>query len=125
MSYDLCLRDPNTGEAVKLQARHQWRGGTYAVGGCDTASFNVTYNYAHILQRVLGEKGICELYGKTGAMTFDLLSKAIAELTAAVELNGDGVSNDYWEATSGNVKHALMVLLDLAVMCPEGVWNGD
>ena len=41
---------------------------------------------------------------------------------AALHLN---VSNNYWEPTEGNVKVALLQLLELAKMRPDGIWDGD
>lgn len=37
----------------------------------------------------------------------------------------DEVSGDYWEPTEGNAKRALLQLLAMARMRPDGVWNGD
>lgn len=46
MSYDIELCDPITGVALELDAPHQMRGGTYALGGTREAHLNVTYNYS-------------------------------------------------------------------------------
>jgi hypothetical protein len=37
----------------------------------------------------------------------------------------DDVSEDYWEATEGNVRVALSGLLFLAQRAPQGIWKGD
>jgi len=118
MSYDIDLCDSITGEPLLLDAPHHMTGGTYPLGGSDVASFNVTYNYSEHFGRVLGEKGIRSIYGMSGADSILVLGKAIADL-------GDDVSDDYWEPTEGNAKRALMCLLALAKMRPDGVWNGD
>jgi len=117
MSYDIELIDPVTKAVLELDAPHDMRGGTYAVGGSSEASLNITWNYAPILYRVLPE-GIRGLYGKTGAESIPLLKDAISKL-------GDDVHPDYWTATEGNVKKALCQVLALAQMRPDGVWQGD
>lgn len=122
MSYDLYLCDPITKEPLTLDAPHHMRGGTYAKGGTTEASLNVTWNYAQHLYRVFGGDsptgGIRSLYGKTGAESIPMLDAAIAKL-------GDDVHDDYWKATEGNAKRALVQLRALAAMRPDGVWDGD
>lgn len=119
MSYDIELQDPVTGECIILDANHQMRGGTYAVGGTAKARLNVTYNYYEILCRCLdNDKGIRALYGIQAVDSIPMLEAAIAKLS-------DDVNSDYWKATEGNVKRALYQLLALAKMRPDGVWDGD
>lgn len=135
MSYDIELVDPVTRQTLKLDAPHQMRGGTYALGGTTEASLNVTYNYAGIFRRVFsGEPanapdmmaemfdksgaGIRSIYGKTGAESLPILDRAIAML-------GNDVDDDYWKPTEGNAKRALVQLRALAAMRPDGVWTGD
>lgn len=118
MSYDIDLIDPVTHETLELDTPHQMRGGTYAIGGTTQAHLNVTYNYAKILYRTLGEFGIRTIYGKTGAESIPILTAAVGKL-------GDDVSEDYWEPTEGNVKKALLQLTALAQLRPDGVWSGD
>ncbi len=118
MSYDLGLVHPVTGEALELDAPHRMKGGTYCVDGSDTADINITYNYWPHFRRVLGGKGIRELYGKTGGETIPILK-------AAIEALDTDVSDDYWEATEGNARAALCQCLALAQMRPDGIWQGD
>ena len=118
MSYDIGLIDPVTRETIELDAPHHMRGGTYAVGGTTQAHLNVTYNYVGIFRRVLGDKGIRTIYGMTGAESIPLLDGAVARL-------GDDVDQDYWAATEGNAKRALVQLAALARMRPDAVWAGD
>lgn len=134
MSYDIELQDPVTKEVLQLDSPHHMRGGTYCVGGEIEASLNVTYNYAPHFRRVFGddnveltqfeaifgggETGIRRLYGTSGANSIPVLEKAIAML-------GDDVDDDYWKPTEGNAKRALVQLLALAKMRPDGVWAGD
>lgn len=116
MSFDIDLCDPVTGDTLELDAPHLMRGGTYAIGGIAEASLNVTYNYAPHYFRTLGPEGIRGLDGMTGAET-------LAGLRAAVEQLGDDVSADYWEPTEGNAKRALLQLIALAELRPDGVWR--
>lgn len=118
MSYDIYLKDAETGEVLELDEPHALRGGTYELGGTTECWLNVTYNYAKHFYRVLGDEGIRGLYGKTGEDTIPILDKAIAEL-------GDDIDDDYWAATEGNAKQALINLWMLAKAEPEGVWDGD
>lgn len=117
MSYDIFLKDPVTGSRLQLQEPHHMRGGTYAIGGTTDAELNVTYNYAKHFGG-LGDRGIRSLYGSSGADSIPLMESVIAQL-------GDDVSDDYWEATEGNAKRALMQLVALAKMLPHGIWDGD
>lgn len=88
------------------------------MGGCSEAWLNVTYNYGKHFYRVLGEGGIRSIYGKTGADSIPVLQDAASKLK-------DDVHPDYWEPTEGNAKRALMQLLALAKLRPDGVWDGD
>jgi len=119
MSYDIDLNDPITGNVIEFDTPHQLTGGTYAVGGSNRASLNVTYNYSRFYYKVLDEdKGIRIIYGMTGADSIPILE-------AAISLLGDDVSEDYWEVTEGNAKSALLKLVALAKIRPDGVWMGD
>lgn len=136
MSYDISLVDPVTRKPIELDAPHQMRGGTYCVGGSTTAALNITYNYAKHFERVIAggstselsqfdrvfgggdDRGIRLLYGKSGAESIPLLESAVSKL-------GDDVDDDYWKATEGNAKRALLQLLSLARMRPDGIWKGD
>ena len=139
MSYDIYLKDPLTGDTLELDAPHHMRGGTYALGGTTEAHLNVTYNYASHFFLVFepldkpratapdwmhkrGDdsqvRGVRTIYGLTGAESLPVLDRAIAAL-------GDDVDADYWKATDGNAKRALVQLRALAAMRPDGLWAGD
>jgi hypothetical protein len=118
VSYDLCLKDPTTGEVCEANEAHDIAGGTYAVGGTPRAEFNVTYNYAKYFYRVLGDKGIRTVYGMTGADSVKVLKDAASNLR-------NDRSIDYWASTEGNAKQALLNMVRLAEMFPAGVWDGD
>lgn len=116
MSYDISLLDPVTKEVVELDNPHQMSGGTYAVGGTSEAWLNVTYNYAKHYSGI-GENGIRTINGMTGVESIPLLEKV------AADLGNDVDENDYWNPTEGNAKLALMQLVALAKMRPDGIWE--
>lgn len=119
MSYEIELTDPITGDVLEADAPHQMKGGTFIHGGSPRLELNVTQNYSPYFSRTLGEKGIRGLYGMTGAETIPIMEQAIGQL-------GDDVDDeDYWNATEGNAKRALLMLLAMARMRPDGVWRGD
>ena len=145
MSYDISLVDTVTGETLELDAPHHMRGGTYQVGGTMRAELNVTYNYGMHYRRVFDQleqphraapawmhkawmlegsgsettvRGIRTIYGLTGAESLPVLDRAIAALR-------NDIDPDYWKATEGNAKRALVQLRALALMRPDGLWSGD
>lgn len=118
MSYDIRLCDSVTGDTLRLDVPHQLRGGTFALGGTTECWLNVTYNYGGILRRVMGADGIRNIYGLSGADSLQMLNRAIDCL-------GNDASDDYRDATEGNVKRALLQLRALAEMRPDGVWEVD
>ena len=113
MSYDLGF------DCGNLDASHEIKGGTYAMGGTSAPWLNITYNYSSHFQKFLGEGGIRSLYGKTAADVIVCTEKAIAAMS------GDP-SDNYWDATEGNAKAALESLRDIANLCPpDAVLDGD
>ena len=119
MSYDIDLVDPVTKEVLQTETPHQLTGGTYAVGGTTCLSLNITYNYSKYFRQYIDEEdGIRSLYGKTAAETIPILKEAIDNLD-------NDVSDNYWDATEGNAKRALIKLLAIAQLRPDGVWKGD
>lgn len=118
MSYDINLCDPVTHDVLELDDPHDMRGGTYAMGGTREAHLNITYNYGAAFRRVLGEGGIRTIYGMTGAESIPVLEAAAARLA-------DDATGNYWDATDGNAKRALLQLVALAKLRPDGVWDGD
>lgn len=119
MSYDIRLVDPVTGETLHAADKHHMTGGTYRAGGDTELSLNITYNYATTFYRVMDpDLGIREIYNKSGADSIPRLKAAAAKLT-------DEVDSDYWAPAEGNVKRALLQLVALAKMRPDGVWIGD
>jgi len=118
VSYDIRLVDPVTHETLLLEEPHQMGGGTQILGGTRELWLNVTYNYSTHFVRVLGEGGIRCIYGRTGAEVIFVLKAGAAAL-------GNDIGEDYWEATEGNAKRALLQLLAMAHMRPDGVFQGD
>lgn len=118
MSYDLYLRDPVTNATIHFSEPHDVQGGTYALCGTTEAWLNITYNYSQHFRQVFGPDGIRFLYGLSGA-------ESIPVLQAAIDWLEDDEEEDYWRATSGNARRALVGLLRLARLAPHGVWDGD
>ena len=119
MSYDINLIDPITKDRLTVENKHHITGGNYQVGGTNDLWLNITYNYSPFYYKLISEeKGIRAIYGLSGAESIPVLQKAINQL-------GDDVSENYWEATEGNAKRALIGLLALAQLRPDGVWDGD
>ena len=107
MGYSIRIKRADGGDAV-LPEKHDIAGGTYAVGGTRDAWLYVTYNYAGIFARVMGEGGVNQLDGGCVRDSLPLLAKAISAL-------GDArPDDDYWKATDGNAKEALVKLNALA-----------
>ena len=117
MSYNIQLNNPD-GTVATVPDGHDLRGGTYVLGGTDDAWLNVTYNYSPHFYRTMGEKGIRAIYGMTGRESLPMLTQAIDAL-------GADIHPDYWKPTEGNARAALVNLRQLAMACPDAVWNGD
>ena len=118
MSYDIKLVDPITGKCLELDEPHHMRGGTYQTGETLQANLNITWNYGDAFRRVIGDQGVRTIYGMTGAESIPVLQSANSQLS-------DDVDDDYWKATDGNAKRALLQLLVLARMRPNGIWKGN
>lgn len=128
MSWDFSLVDPVTKETLTTETKHHMRGGTYQVGGSNELSLNITYNYGKMIHdkfdETLKELGMEPnddsyakyLRSKTGAESIPILKGTIEKL-------GDDVDDDYWKATEGNAKQALSMLLAMAQMRPDGIWD--
>ena len=119
MSYDLSLVDSITKNTLEVDKKHHIKGGTYQVNGSCELHINVTYNYSvHLEKAFNNDKGIRSIYGKSGAESIPFIKEAISKL-------GDDVTDNYWDSTEGNTKEALLNILLLAKMAPNGEWSGD
>lgn len=118
MSYDIELTDPVSGETIQFDSPHHMRGGTYCVDATKEAWLNITWNYSKFFYNTMGEKGIRTIYGTTGADSIPILQ------AAADQLKNDATKN-YWDSTEGNAKRALLQLIAMAKMRPDGIWAGD
>lgn len=120
MSYDIALKDPVTKKTISVDTPHYIKGSIYVQGGTSELWMNITYNYSKIFCRpnVFGGNGIRTIYGMTGAESIPVIKKAMDVL-------GDDIDSNYWEATEGNAKQVLYGLLSFAQMRPDGVWEGD
>ena len=117
MSYDIHMenKDGSTVEVPRFS-----EGGTQVLGGSTEAELNITYNYSWFYYRYLDKtKGLRWLYGKTGHEVTNRLSDAVQELGT------NKYAKDYWADTPGNAGTALKVLLDWAIMNPDGIFYGD
>ena len=110
MSYDVDFCDPVSGDVIELNDKHFMRGGTYVIGGSTELSLNITYNYSK--NYAVHNFSIRDLNGQTAL-------EAIPELERVVGLLGDDTDPDYWRATDGNAKRALISLLTMAKMRPD------
>ena len=114
MSYWVSLVDKNE-ECVKVKCHEE--GGTYAVGGSDVASLNVTYNYAWFFSQILdGVEGLHSLDGRRAEECVDKLEYAVSVL-------GTTRYKDYWAPTPGNAGIALNILLQWARLYPDATFT--
>ena len=79
MGYSIRIKRADGGDAV-LPEKHDIAGGTYAVGGTRDAWLYVTYNYAGIFTRVMGDGGVNQLDGGCVKDSLPVIEKAIAAL---------------------------------------------
>lgn len=112
MSWDIDLEESD-GVPCKVTAHTE--GGTYAVGGTDNASLNVTYNYG-------------EAYRLVGFSIDSLQGAKAKDVTAALEdavnkLGTRRYTHDYWAPTPGNAGYALSILLRWAKLYPDAVFH--
>lgn len=112
MSYYVDFCDPVSGEVIEINDKHFRCGENYVIGGSTALSFNITYNYSR--NYAVHNFSIRDLKGKTAL-------EAIPELERVIGLLGDDVDPDYWKATDGNAKRALISLLTMAKMRPDAV----
>jgi hypothetical protein len=120
MGWDISLtKDGKVLESKKSRVNH----GSMLVfdengAGSRSADMSITYNYSKIYYRddILGPQGINGFNGKTAKETIPILKRAISNLK-------DDATDDYWEATEGNVKKALIPLLEFAEEFPDGIWH--
>lgn len=115
MSYDIYIINKD-GDTLTFKDKQDIKGAIYQVGGTKEAYFNITYNYSNVFEKVLGERGIYTLDAKKTADTLDILQKAADSLN-------DDISDDYWRATQGNVKKAILNLIKMAKLLPNGYWK--
>lgn len=118
MSYDISLVEPD-GSIADLGSEAPC-GGTHVMGGTTKAEFNITYNYAPLLYEYIDPLlGVRWLYGRSGRDTAPRLLEAVLAIPPSPP------SIDYWAPTPGNVRAAIKALLDMAIACPDAVWEGD
>lgn len=115
MSYDVSLE--RDGRPVEVQQHSE--GGTYVIGGTNSAELNITYNYSpYFYEHLDKDKGLRWLYGRKA-------KDCITRLEQAVKALGTKQSHDYWEKTAGNAGYALNILLGWAKQHPDAMFDGD
>lgn len=112
MSYDIYFRDAVSQEIITLPYKHQLNGATYCLGGTDELSFNITFNYGGIYNQY--GFYVPQLSGLTAVAAMPILEGVISRLD-------DDVTDNYWEATEGNAKKALVSLLTMCQLKPDAV----
>lgn len=112
MSYDIYLRDAVSQEIIALPYKHQLNGATYCLGGTKELIFNITFNYAGIYDQYGFH--VAQLNGLTAVAAMPILEGVISRLD-------DDVTDNYWEATEGNAKQALVSLLTMCQLRPDAV----
>lgn len=116
MSYDISIVDEK-GKLMQSPIKHDIQGGTYCVGGTTDLWLSITSNYAKFFCRAFqDERGIKTLHGRSVLYT-------IPRIKAAIMLLGDDTTDNYWDATEGNAKKALVNLLQLAALGCDGYWS--
>lgn len=119
MSYSIEIVD-SKGNVLELpkDQTHHIKGAIYVAEGSRSATIHITYNYADYFQQVFGPEGIRTLYGEKVSETLEEILNAVLQLSGCP-------SHDYWEKTEGNARKALIDLLNLGLLFPEGYWSGD
>jgi hypothetical protein len=118
VGYDIEIVSKKARRTLWKRDKHHFRGGTYQVGGSNQAHISISYNYAKFFVSVLGENGIRTLYGMSSKESIPLLTQCIDRLVG-------GPSGNYWEPSEGNARQALILLRELAMVYPDGIWQGD
>jgi archaellum component FlaF (FlaF/FlaG flagellin family) len=121
MSWDFYLCDSVSKEVLTIDSPHFMFGGTYCPNGTNQLHLNITYNYSKVINPAMFDVPQEETYakvfnGKSALETIPLLNKAISNLS-------DNTDEDYWNPTEGNAKRALIQLLTIAKMRPDGIWQ--
>lgn len=113
MSYDIYIYNPKTKKIISSD---------YA-GYVDSNDYdkllylNITYNYTSVLSKAFNsKKGIYLLNNKKVSDTINIIEVAINRLK-------NEINNDYWSATEGNVKFALLELYQMSLLGQNGVWK--
>lgn len=123
MSVD--YRIEKDGVTAELAEPLQGEGGTYALGGWNTAELNVTYNYSALLEAALNAAGY-PFDGMVAWLDGRPVLDTLAEIEAVTkELPDAPDADDYWRASAGNVGHAAAILLRMGREIPDGTWRAS
>lgn len=102
MSYDIRLKDPVTGETAEVPG-HLMIGGTYKADyhleartftpALNTeATLNITYNYGRYYYEVYEDRGIREIYRKTGQESIAVLEHMIQSIVEKYKKDGEWIT---------------------------------
>lgn len=135
MSYDIIIKDPETGETLQTEEPHGLVGGTYCIGGTRDLTLNITFNYSKFYYRedtlgvstIVREKEPRDGYlhiieperGGLPGLEYCTIPEARERVANAIAHLHGPRSADYWEPTEGNARAALVNLLCLLELAPE------
>lgn len=92
-------------------------GNTYNITGSNEMSIHITSNYYPGFNMVFGsDRGLNVIHNMSAKESTEKLYQAIGKLDTDTDEN-------YYKATQGNVREALVILLAFALLCPTGVWK--
>ena len=95
-----------------------WMVARALTGFCFAGLFMVVESWLNGIATPGSRGRIMSIYGMTGAASIPIIS-------AVADSLGNDIDPNYWIPSEGNAKAALLQLLALARMRPDGVWHGD
>lgn len=110
MGYSITIKKK---DGTPYPFRNNIKGSTYAVGEIGYAWMTVTYNYGKIYNPIMGMT-IGEMDGKTCEEVKPILQKVLDTLEGEP-------SDDYWDATLGNARKAIVDFMSMVEACPDGI----
>lgn len=121
MSYDIFLVDKDTGKTLYNTTKHNISGTTYAMNGTDELWVNYSYNYREHFQHCFGPDGIHFLQDKVSRSTWSRLMQAMEYLSQYYDITKN--SSNPWKPYPADAYDAIMNILNLGFMAPDGIWK--
>lgn len=113
MSYDISIIDNKTNNIIESSYPEYIDGYDYS----KPLYLSITFNYSSILSKAFNnKKGIYLLNNRKVSDTINIIEIAINRLK-------NEINDDYWSATEGNVKFALLKLYQMSLLGQGGVWK--